>query len=407
MDRLFKIGQKIEIWIDRLSSGGRGVGRYDGVVVFVQDSAPQERALVEIIAVKKNFAEARLVQVLEASPHRIAPPCPIAHVCGGCSWQHVSYEEQLMQKQDLVRDALAKFAGLKNAPLEPTRPSPSTFRYRSRIQVHYQDGSLGFFRKGSHSVIEATDCLIAQANLTAQFATLKERLVHEKSGACRVEIMETESGSIKMSTESRYSDEVGFAQVNTGQNQNLIDYVLDQICSDCRLLFDFYAGAGNFSLPIARAFRRQTEIHAVELHSQSIQIGRARHMTEAHGKIEFHEAKVEHFLASLLDVFISKPKRSAPRQNLDGGKELRTSFPEATVLLDPPRAGCAPSVIENLIRLDPREVIYVSCHPVTLARDLKLLAGHYEVIKITPFDMFPQTDHVEVVATLRRCNFHS
>ncbi len=397
---MLHIGKKIEIWIDRLSSGGRGVGRSDGIVIFVPDVSPQERVLVEIVTVKKNFAQAQLVRVVEPSSHRINPPCPIAGTCGGCSWQHVSYDEQLMQKQDLVSDALSKFAGLKNVEIEPTRPSPQPFRYRNRIQVHYQNGKLGFFRRGSHTIVDAADCLITQTNLTSQFAPLKERLDREKSVPRRIELMETETGQIKTSTETRYNDQVGFAQVNTAQNQNLVEYVVSQIRKDCLFLFDLYAGAGNFSLPLARSLGKQAQIHAVELHPQSIKLGRerSRSLTDEVGEIHFHEAKVEDFFATLLSR-LTAPETDS-QDHPQTYKNSKADWRQATVLLDPPRSGCEPSVIKSLIQLEPREIIYVSCHPVTLARDLKLLCQHYDLVRITPFDMFPHTDHVEVVATL-------
>lgn len=382
-----KPGDLIQVHIDRLSTGGRGVARHEGLVLFVPDTAPDEDIEVRLTLVKKNFAEASLTRILRPSPHRVAPPCPVAGTCGGCPWQHVAYPEQLKQKRELVRDALRKFSGFDTSSEGLVRdvvPSPLEFRYRNRIQVHTDGKSVGFHKRGSHQIIEVEDCLIAEKPLVERFAALRAQGVRG-----RTEIFLSESGEVVLRNATSLRDdeeanELAFSQVNSAQNQNLVNYTIDTLKRLNGLkapskVLDLYAGNGNFTFPLADAFPNAT-IESAELNPRSVKAARVRAQSDYPNRaLRIEEADVSAFLA--------------------GRKQGEVS----TIVLDPPRIGCSPDVLNALVKLAPEKIIYISCHPVTLARDLsKLGADRYKLLEVQPFDMFPQTDHVESVAVLER-----
>lgn len=370
-------GEKLMVKIDRLSVGGKGVARHEGFVVFVPDTLPGEMVEIEVTKVKSSFAEARLVTVTQASEHRVAPACPVASTCGGCDWQHINYPEQLRQKRELLLESLGKFTGIDrnklNSLVGETVPSPNEFRYRNRIQLHHYAGKLGYHRRGSHDIVDITDCLIAENSIVTQLERIKPELAKAKPG--RIEIHATHR-----------MEPGGFSQVNSGQNQNLVTFVIGEIQnrlgkkSDVADLavFDLFAGAGNFSLPLARL---GIHVTAVELNAESV----SRAQSEINNLSLFNLRFVQNDVAAFL-------------------RDIRGKEPKVeVVLLDPPRAGCSPEVVDELIKLNPTNLVYVSCDPVTLARDLKFFfAAHYCFESATPFDMFPQTSHVETVTVLSK-----
>ena len=405
--------------IDRLAIGGRGVGRQEGLVIFVPDSAPGEQVLVEITLAKKSFAEARIVEILQPSPSRIVPLCPVAGICGGCSWQHIAYDEQLRQKHSLVSEALHKFLKQTvNFNVNPVIPSSREFRYRNRVQLHFAPATasglktapemrLGFHRRASHDIVAIDDCPITEEILTREFANLRKRLHGQSAGrielyisrenkaVCREPVPHTnqpahESMHLQYLKSGRKQQseltESPFSQVNTEQNLKLIAYVISiletsELGSDFAL-FDLYCGNGNFTHPIAERFP-DAQVTGVEWNAESVSQAQDYARTQMpNSQLRFQQGDVSKFL-------LNNP--------------LGDQKTNLVVLLDPPRIGCDPHVLHSLAAKKPSLIIYVSCHPVTLARDLSLLnLSEYDIQQIQPFDMFPQTDHVETVVTLRR-----
>lgn len=386
-----KSGDTIRVHIDRLSTGGRGVARHEGLVVFVPDTAPDEDVEVQLTFVKKNFAEAKLKTILHPSPFRVAPPCPVAGVCGGCSWQHVAYSEQLNQKREIVRDALRKFSGFDMSDPDFVREvvaSPRTFRYRNRIQLHSDGKHLGFHRRGSHQIIDIADCMISEEALVDRFAEVRESFSNSRG---RIELFSTESGEVAMrnasvpaNTADDENSELAFSQVNTAQNQNLIDFVIEVLKNKLKVppdskIFDLYAGNGNFTFPIAKEFPR-VEVASAELNSRSVKAAKDK------ARKDFSNRSLRIELRDVAEFLANENEAEA-----------------STIVLDPPRVGCTPEVMEEIRRLAPENIVYISCHPVTLARDLSKLGREtYQLLEVQPFDMFPQTDHVETVAVLKR-----
>lgn len=375
---MFVKGDRFELHIDRLSVGGRGVGRKDGIVVFVDLVAPADDVEVEVTLVKKNLIEAKLVRVVEPSCHRIEPPCVhFKEGCGGCSWQHIGYDEQLRAKRDLVSEALRKFSGFKDVAVEPTVPSPLVFRYRNRIQVHVDNGRVGFHARNSHTIVDIKDCLITEEPLVKKLDEIRAGRIFAKNNNSRIQIYRNQQNEVLAEDASEQSS-LAFSQVNSSQNSQLIQAVLKQTegISLPSVVLDLYSGSGNFTFPLSEKFPNAAVI-GVELNSPAVQRGNEL-AKQSRRNVRFEKAKVEDFLKMW----------KAP-----GGQYL--------ILIDPPRTGCDPKALQILKDLKPTRLVYISCHPVTLARDLKTFSDAKWTISFTqPFDMFPQTDHVETLVTL-------
>lgn len=391
-------GDRLTIHIDRLSVGGRGVGRANELVIFVPDVCPNEDVEVEITFVKKNFAEARLINVITTSASRVKPPCPVAGLCGGCNWQHVAYDEQLRQKRELVRESLRKFSGFDVSAADAVQPvvaSPSPLRYRNRVQFHHVGRELGYYARGSHRLVSIDDCPIAEESIAALIPELKQRLATEPGGRIEVFIAEDSSvqtrGGTQASALEGDDDEGGlnfaFSQVNTQQNRNLVAAVTEIFAEKffgdpIQTIVDLYAGSGNFTLPLAQALPL-AKLTAVELNRESVERGDSKSR-------QLQPSREIRWVQSDVGAFLSKEKITSG----------------AGVLIDPPRSGCEPEVVNLLAQSSIGFLVYVSCHPVTLSRDLKILREAGFVLEsVRPFDMFPQTDHVETLVVLTKPAF--
>ncbi|WP_413289400.1 class I SAM-dependent RNA methyltransferase [Bdellovibrio sp. HCB337] len=384
------MSSQLTVTIDKLAIGGAGVARHDGLVIFVPDAAPGDELLIEITTKKKNFAEAQIVKVLKPGPSRRTPPCPIADRCGGCNWQHLTEDEQRRQKQLMVQETLAKFLPGMDLPFLPLKESPLSLRYRNRIQPKYSRGRFGFFARRSHEIVEAKDCPITEEKLTNEFAKIKAELdkkFRDTKETQRLEIYLDQSETPKWLLMGEEKEGVGFSQVNRFQNEDLIKTVLEwSEGADYERIFDFYAGGGNFTFPLAEKYRTQ-QIVAAELDSKLVQ--------KAHEKIQAAGSLNKRMHYYLSDV------ASFMRRTQFQSKDL--------VLLDPPRAGADEYVMKALAQGSVAKIIYISCHPVSLARDLKYFfeaqaarssSKPLKLKKIQCFEMFPQTDHVETIAEL-------
>lgn len=368
---------RFPVRIEKLAIGGAGVARHDGLVIFVDQAAPGDEVLIEITKAKKNFAEARIVQILKPAPSRRTPPCPVANECGGCNWQHIDESEQLRQKELLVRESLQKFLRDRDFNYLPIQPSPRSLRYRNRIQPKIANGRFGFFARGSYRIVETSDCLITEEPLAQQMPRVREWALQQRDQG-RLEMYLTEKDEIRYGFVEDEDDGVGFSQVNRFQNEDLVRTALDWSSGKYRHIYDLYSGAGNFSFPLAQL--HQVPLTAVELNPKLVARGRE----QKHPDIEFVHSDVEKYLI----------KAAVSSQGL--------------VILDPPRAGCSEAIMKRLADIQPQKIIYISCHPVSLARDLKwffdwskkLGKERLQLRRVQAFEMFPQTDHVETIAEL-------
>lgn len=364
---LLKVGQSIELQIERLAHGGPGVGRFEGIVIFVPLTAPGDKVRARITEVKKSFARAELDDILVRGPSRRKAPCPYYGECGGCNWQHVEYTEQLRQKQNAVHHLIGR--NHPDAVLEPVRPSPSEWRYRRRVQLHTENGKAGFLKRGSHQIVDIKDCIITQEMVTARFEPLRLSSLLRRR---KFEVGSDESGApYEIDLEK---DPYIFMQVNPQQNQNMITRVIDEVReAKVSRVFDLYCGAGNFSIPLAREFQHMPVL-GIEASPASSQRGREK--GSAHKMLSIETGDTATYLAR------------------------QSTLTDAAVVMDPPRAGVEDKVLALLKRLRPKRIIYVSCHPATAARDWGRLSPEYKLLRVQPFDMFPQTDHIELISVL-------
>ncbi|PLX85951.1 MAG: 23S rRNA (uracil(1939)-C(5))-methyltransferase RlmD [Desulfuromonas sp.] len=427
--------RQVELSIETLTHGGRGLGFCDGKAVFVPLTAPGDRVLARVCQEKKRYCSAELIEILEPSDLRQTPPCPRFGDCGGCQWQHLSYQQQLAWKERIYFDLLGRSGLATNGQLQAIMPAPQQFHYRNRVQFKCRmtaDGFvIGFYRAGQHFVVDTECCLLlmpaVQRILTLLRCTMEraprpdavpqvdvtcgdddavQLVVHllpdavmamrpwlqdlarqhdltlslqvgRKDSLRRIhggsdQVLNLPSSGVSLRVRAG-----GFAQINPQQNRVLVETV-------CRLaglngserVLDLFCGAGNFSLPLARNARW---VDGVEAFAPAIED--ACHNAVANGidNVAFHAEDATEAIARLWT-----------KEDYD------------LVVLDPPRSGCY-AVIGELVRRRPARIIYVSCDPATLARDLHpLMGGGYRLVVSQPCDMFPQTWHVESVCLLQR-----
>jgi tRNA/tmRNA/rRNA uracil-C5-methylase (TrmA/RlmC/RlmD family) len=369
-------GQTVRLTIDDIAFGGEGVGRLNDFVVFVPFVALGETVEAELVEVKKRFGRARLLKVLEASPDRVAPACRYFGECGGCQYQHIAYPAQLRIKHKQVCDLLQRIGGIDPALVEPVVPCPEPYGYRNRIMIRsqwdkFKQGlNIGYLRADNRLVVDIEECKIAEPVLNEQI-----RLVRQEPPP---------KGGIKVVLRAAAKDwEVprdAFFQNNFHLLPKLVETVGDRLGdSGSRFLIDAYCGVGFFSIELGGLVE---EFAGVEVDTASIQAARRNALTHGRNNGQFLVGRAEEFLPRMLGRFDARC---------------------TTVILDPPRTGCPPEMLQALREASPRQVLYVSCHPATLARDLNVLrAGNvFEVTKIVPLDMFPQTQHTECVADVR------
>lgn len=365
-----------------MAFGGDGIARHEGLVLFVALAAPGDELLVQITEKKKNFARAEIIEILSPGFSRIKPPCPYFGHCGGCNWQHLSYESQLEQKEKIVREQLREH--LAHVIFEDIEPSSQPLRYRNRIQLKYEQPRLGFYARGSHEIVDIDDCLITEEALAKEILPLKKSLsAGRKTAIPKIELLLKTSGEKEIVFEDSPFEGVGFSQVNRWQNEKLIATVLEWAATaPFNSIYDLYAGAGNFTFPLLQKFPT-TKVIGVELNSKTVQLAQKRIADQSLSpkKIDFFLADVELFL-----------KRTSLTEN-------------ALVILDPPRSGCSENVLKYLEHQPISRLLYVSCDPSSLARDLTRLHSQkrpWRMVRAKPFDMFPQTDHVETLVELVR-----
>ncbi len=390
-----QVGQRLELDITTVAFGGDGIGRVDNFVVFVPFVVEGERVEVEIVEVKRRYATADLVRVITPSPLRIEPRCPYYMKCAGCQYQHVAYEHQLDLKRRQIRDVFERIGRMANPPVEPVVGSPRQYHYRNKIVVH-GPGKPGFWTMRGRSIIAIDQCPIAREELNQTLSALSSQpaaVDKHLTIRCNTEgkvwtFAESETAQAELDaniTETILGKELrvplgSFFQVNREVIELALEHARRSFAdSGCRILVDAYCGIGLFALMLGDL---AGHVYGIEADAKAIQAANdnAQRLGLAH--YDFYPGKTERLLFYTL------------RQcNLD----------ETCLILDPPRSGCAPVVLKTLRDQKPRKILYVSCAPPMLARDIKKLVAHgYQLERVTPFDMFPQTAHCEAVAELTR-----
>lgn len=363
-----------ELVIESLTNAGDGLGRQDQRVVFVPYTLPGDRVRIKITQRKKTYALGSVEEILEPGKDRIEAPCPYFGRCGGCDWQHVPYPMQLAAKQEQLLDTLTRIGLLKDLPMEDITPSSREYGYRNRIQGEIRAGSFHYKWRRSDQRIAIDRCAIAED-------AINDFLQNADLTQCpqgRVEIAVVDGEVTVLAVNDKNTTELGFRQINTEISDTLTARLLERVAqSQCAQIIDLYCGRGQWTNAIAG---QHGDKPVIGVDSSAENISAAREQSQALGlsNVLFHQAAVEKTLGKL-----------------DTGNSL--------CIVDPPRAGLDSTVTDALIANPCEQLIYVSCHPATLARDLKKLTeGGYRIETLAPLDMFPQTAHLECLVHLVR-----
>ena len=443
-------GEIVKVAIADLSNSGDGVGRWQDRVVFVPNTVPGDEVLVKLTKVKASHGFGKPAGIVKPSPERVRPACIVADKCGGCQWQQVSYEEQLAAKHRLVVDALTRIAKLEDVAVDPVLAAEEQLGYRNKATYPLglsptKDVKAGYYRKGSHRLVNLNQCPVQDDRLDPLLAELKKDIQsrewkiyderthkgHLKHLSLRVgrrtgQILITlVSRSVKLKGiheqaqqwMQKYPEVVGvlvnlnwkrtnaifgaetfliagepyleekfagltfhiqpttFFQVNTAQAERLLEEIQTELgLTGNEVLVDAYCGVGTFTLPLAQKVK---QCIGLEAFMESVVQAQANAMLNNIENVGFRIGDV----AALLP-------------NLDVRPDI--------LMMDPPRKGCEPEVLESIMAIKPERIVYVSCNPATLARDLRVLCetGGYRVTRVQPADFFPQTAHVECAVFL-------
>ncbi len=369
-------GQRRTVEITDIAFGGEGVGRSEGCVVFVPFVLLGEEAEVEIVSVHKGFARGRLLRVIRGSPHRVVPECPYFGDCGGCQYQHIAYPVQLELKRKQVADILERVGRFDPGLVEPVLPCPKAYGYRNRIMIRSQWNKLtqslviGYIRHDNRLVVDVEECRIAEPVLSEQLKQVRAN--PPPKGGLKV--------VLRLAPEDWVVPQDSFFQNNFHLLPGLVGVVRERLRQGaCRFLVDAYCGVGFFALELADLV---VSYVGIEYDTQAVRAAKRNASLRGRSNGEFLTGTVEALLPPVLERF-------APDQT--------------AVLVDPPRRGLVRSSLELLRAQRPAQILYVSCDPATLARDLRLLCAEdaYRLTAVVPVDMFPQTRHVECVADLR------
>ncbi len=408
---------RLELELVDMAFRGEAVGRFDGRVVFAAYGIPGERVEVELYKRRSRFARGRVVAVQNPSPFRVPAPCPYFGECGGCQWQHIDYPKQLEFKQKVVADQLGRIGHFEDPPVRPVigMVDPWHYRNHARFSVDY-DGRLGFMKLESHDFLGIDYCLIMQEPINEVLRRLQGKVpkLHQvvvrsslRTGQILVEPHHPAIPWDEAWRDDYLEEELlgrrfrvsppSFFQVNTKPERRDLSWLIrpgwgyppvgDYSMADIlgllviryvdptgvETVVDAYSGVGTFGVILADKVRR-----VIGIEESRSAVRDSRYNSQGLPNFEMIEAKTEAVLPTL-DV------------------------PVDAVILDPPRVGCAPEVMTALLKLAPPKVIYVSCDPATLARDLRILVdGGYRLVEVQPLDMFPQTYHIESVSVLVR-----
>jgi 23S rRNA (uracil1939-C5)-methyltransferase len=426
------MNRTISVEIEKMVYGGKGMGRVGGKVVFVPFTAPGEQIEAEVVREKKDYAEAVLKKVKSPSPKRVKPFCPLYGDCGGCQYQHFSHEDQLKLKEEALRETLQRLTRKGNLEISPIIASPAdrAYRIRAQFKMGIKEGKkiLGFRAWRTHRVVETEECPLLHPLANRILHGLRQWLEQTKEVSVKeidLKVSPEEGGAVvNLRGEDPWDDRrveelrgrvIGlkgavsggkrqsswgdlnlahegpeirgrkirfqpkgesFVQVNPGQNHNLIRRVVEWAgLGGEEKVVDLFCGSGNLTLPLALGAKKAW---GIDLDGQAIESARENARVNGIRQCAFWAGTAE-----------------------EGIRRVREETPSVDLaVLDPPRAG-AHGVLEPLVSLQPRKILYVSCEPPTLARDLaRLVSLGYNVKRLQPLDMFPQTYHIEVIAEL-------
>ena len=386
--------ERVTVQLDDIAFEGGALAHDGPRIVFAEYGIPGETVSVELLRSRAGVAMGRVVEVLKSSPDRVDAPCPYFGACGGCQWQHITYPRQLTFKEHIVREQLRRIGRFINPPVSPAVAAGNPWGYRNHLRfTAKRRGEVGFVQRGSHRFLRVDHCLIADDHVNDALPGLQGKCggMHQLTFRVGVNtdevLVHPDLKAIEPSIESGqrfYHEEIlgrrfrisgaSFFQTNTAQTERLVGLVRDGLdLGENETLVDAYAGVGTFAVILAPLVHR-----VVAIEESAAAVDDAMVNIAGMPNIQYYKGKVEELLPQI-------------------------SEPADVLILDPPRQGCDAKALEAVIQMAPNRIAYVSCDPSTLARDLRILVdGGFELREVTPVDMFPQTYHIECVATLRR-----
>ncbi len=443
--------------IEDMGVNGEGIGRYEGMTFFVKDALIGDLAKVRITLMKKTYGYARLMEILEPSPDRIQPPCPVHRQCGGCQIQALSYEKQLEFKQRKVENDLIRIGGFKEIPMEPIVGMSDPFHYRNKAQYPIgtdRNGHIiaGFYAGRTHRIIPTEDCAVGvpvnreildtvigfmeRCGITAYDEKTGQGLVRHvlirygfrtgeimvclilngenlphagelvrelsaRKGMTSISVnVNTRRDNVILGEETRVlwgqeyiTDYIGdirfrispasFYQVNPVQTEVMYRLAAEYAdLSGTETVWDLYCGIGTISLIMAK---EAAQVYGAESVSQAVRDARYNAAANGITNVKFFEGKAEKVFPEFCG----------------GAGDATGKSPADVVVVDPPRKGCDKKLLETILAVRPERIVYVSCNPATLARDLRILcAGEYRLARVRPVDNFCQTIHTEAVTLL-------
>ena len=407
------MSETYEITLTTLTYGGDAMGQLDdGRAVFVPLGLPDERVRIRLTEEKRDFTRGEIVEIMQAAPERIQPRCKHFGRCGGCHYQHMAYDMQLKAKADILRGQLQRIGKIENPLVQPTVASSNEWNYRNHIQFHLNaDGTLGFQAPASNKIIPISECHLPEVSINSLWPQLEFKpnrgikrvsirsgaddelmLVLESDSPETLELeMETnisvahvfednaiviagnDHNTLKILDRKFHVSPNSFFQVNTNMAEKMVKHLLDRLPISQFTILDVYCGVGLFSAFLAPKCEHLTGIESSPSACDDFVIN-----LDEFNNVELYEDLAEHVLPTLK----VKPD---------------------IILVDPPRAGLAKEALDAIVKLKPRIVAYVSCDPSTLARDARrMINGGYKLVDVTPFDLFPQTFHIESIGFFER-----
>ena len=445
MDKKLKKNDEIVVTIDRLGDGGEGIAVYDCIVVFVPFAKPGEKVKVHIINDKKSFLIAKIIEKYSESENKVEPPCPYFYKCGGCDIQHFSKKEQLDFKKEMVRNSLKKFAKIETNIFDVVE-SDKWFRYRNKFAFPVQEKNgeikIGMFQKNSHNIIEIEDCLLQSEKTKTIIKLFKEYMLENKISAYNEQ---TKKGMIKHIVVRERGDEFILTVVVTDHKFDKFEPLIQKLKTQF-LSFGITKNVnklqnnvifGNFDEKVYgiqnlkmndfdvdyeinnRSFLQVNDFIKNMIYQKIIDtIGNQKNIIDAYSGAGLLSSILARHCEKVYGVEIVKEATENANnlknknnlynlENINGdcaeiipklAKELKGDF---AVVVDPPRKGLDKSVVEAFLEAEPKQIVYLSCNPATLARDLFDLKEKYDIDFVQPYDMFPQTANVETLVSLK------
>jgi 23S rRNA (uracil1939-C5)-methyltransferase len=393
LSKRYKIGEILEVSIEKIVPNGFGLAFTENLTVFVALAAKGDTLRARIHQLKGKTAFAEIVEIIKPSAQRVEPKCVYFGRCGGCDFQQMDYETSLAAKVAIIRDCLSRIGKINYEKEIQMIASPKPYEYRARAAWHIDTRrkKIGYFQRNSHQVIDVETCPILTPELQKTLTDLRREIAWESFWGEIIEIEAANSGenvSIYSNEMIEPTKEISFqaggnryfyyANSFFQGNPFLIESLIETAVKDAKgeTALDLYCGVGLFTLPLAEKF---TKVIGVEGNEKAVELARKN----------IEDARIGH-----ADIFAENVSDWLT-ENANNLQEIDL------VLLDPPRVGAENAAIENLLKIKPKQISYVSCEPATLARDLRILSESYAIESITALDLFPQTHHVETVVRLQ------